>query len=115
VKVQSNFPKSERSPVVFEPKTARNDPRIATTDSLGNVWFVYFDGRVDSIQLGNIPQITFLITRMLTQMVSEILYLQTATGWMFSEITAQNCFPTSLFIQLNCRPPIISLAQMTGS
>jgi hypothetical protein len=52
VKVQSNFPKSERSPIVFEGKTARNDPRIAATDSLGNVWYVYFDGRVDSIQLG---------------------------------------------------------------
>lgn len=53
VTVQNNFPKSERSPIIFEPKTARNDPRIATTDSLGHVWYVYFDGRVDSLQLGN--------------------------------------------------------------
>ena len=53
VKVQTNFPKSERGPIIFEPKTARNDPRIATTDSLGHVWYIYFDGRVDSLQLGN--------------------------------------------------------------
>lgn len=53
VKVQTNFPKSERGAIIFEPKTARNDPRIATTDSLGHVWYIYFDGRVDSIQLGN--------------------------------------------------------------
>lgn len=52
VKVQGNIPRSENNPVVFEPKTARNDPRLVTTDEQGGVWFVYFDGKVDSVQLG---------------------------------------------------------------
>ncbi len=53
VKVQGNFQRSENNPVVFEPKTARSDPRLVTTDEQGNVWFVYFDGKMDSMRLGN--------------------------------------------------------------
>lgn len=53
VKVQGNFPKSEHNPVVFEPKTSRSEARLVSTDTSGNVWFVYFNGKVDSIQLGS--------------------------------------------------------------
>jgi hypothetical protein len=53
VRVQQNFQKSERSPLVFEPRSTRNEARLVTTDQAGNVWIVYFDGKVDSISFGD--------------------------------------------------------------
>ena len=52
VRVQQNFQKSERNPLVFEPRSSGNEARLVTTDHTGNVWRVYFDGKVDSITFG---------------------------------------------------------------
>jgi hypothetical protein len=54
VGVQKTFPISENNRLIFEPRTARNDSRLVTTDTLGNVWFIYFDGKVDSMSLGGV-------------------------------------------------------------
>ena len=59
VGVQKTFPISENNRLIFEPRTARNDPRLVTTDTLGNVWFIYFDGKVDSMSLGGVSSAHF--------------------------------------------------------
>lgn len=42
------FPVSPRNSIVFEGRTPRSEPRLALTDTLGKVWHIYFDGRMET-------------------------------------------------------------------
>jgi len=48
--LSSDFPKSARNSFIFD--ASSHEPRIVTTDTTGKVYFVYFSGKVESINAG---------------------------------------------------------------
>ncbi len=53
VKVKKHFPVSENASIQLESNTTGIKSRLALTDSMGRVQFIYFDGTVETIELGN--------------------------------------------------------------
>jgi hypothetical protein len=52
VRVEKHFPVAENTSIVLESNTTGIKPRLAMTDSLGRVQFIYFDGTVETVDLG---------------------------------------------------------------
>ncbi|MGF1584904.1 MAG: hypothetical protein ACFCUM_06255 [Bacteroidales bacterium] len=46
------FPVSSRNTIIFEGRTPSSDPRIAITDTTGVIWHIYFDGKTETLKLG---------------------------------------------------------------
>ena len=52
VNVNKHFPVAPNASIILESNTTGIKPRMATTDSLGGVRFIYFDGSVETVDLG---------------------------------------------------------------
>jgi hypothetical protein len=52
VQVKEHFPVARNANIILESHTTGIKPRLALTDSLGRVHFIYFDGTVETIELG---------------------------------------------------------------
>ena len=52
VRVQQHFPVARNADFIFDPGTGGTRPRLAISDTLGVVHFIYFDGKVDQVDLG---------------------------------------------------------------
>ncbi|MFC2113136.1 DUF3352 domain-containing protein [Bacteroidota bacterium] len=52
VKVAKHFPVARNANIILESNTTGIKPRLALTDSLGRVHFIYFDGTVETVDLG---------------------------------------------------------------
>jgi len=52
VRVNKHFPVAPNASIILESNTTGIKPRLALTDSLGGVRFIYFDGSVESVDLG---------------------------------------------------------------
>ncbi len=52
VRVDKHFPLAPNANIILESNTTGIKPRLAVTDSLGGVRFIYFDGSVESVDLG---------------------------------------------------------------
>jgi hypothetical protein len=46
------FPVSPRNNIIYEGRTPSSDPRIAITDTTGVIWHIYFDGKTETLKLG---------------------------------------------------------------
>jgi hypothetical protein len=52
IRVEKHFPVAENTSIVLESNTTGIKPRLVMTDSLGRVQFIYFDGTVETVDLG---------------------------------------------------------------
>jgi len=52
VRAGKHFPVAENTNIILESTTTGIKPRLAVTDSLGRVHFIYFDGTVETVELG---------------------------------------------------------------
>ncbi len=52
VRVNEHFPVAVNADIILESHTTGIKPRLVLTDSLGQVHFIYFDGTVESVDLG---------------------------------------------------------------
>ncbi len=52
VRPEKHFPVAAHNNIILESNTTGIKPRLALTDSLGRVQFIYFDGTVETVELG---------------------------------------------------------------
>jgi hypothetical protein len=52
IRVEKHFPVASHANIILESSTTGIKPRLALTDSLGRVQFIYFDGKVETLELG---------------------------------------------------------------
>lgn len=52
VRPEKHFPVAANSNIILESNTTGIKPRLALTDSLGRVYFIYFDGTMETVDLG---------------------------------------------------------------
>ncbi len=55
VRVREHFPVAGNAGFTLEGNTPGTEPRLAVTDTMGHVHFIYFDGRSEQVDLGTFP------------------------------------------------------------
>jgi hypothetical protein len=51
VKLNQTLPKSSNNNFIFENRTSKSDPRLVITDTKGTIHFIYFSGKVETLNI----------------------------------------------------------------